>query len=283
MQGQRRPMSSLARGPFEFGFGFWVRSRGLWLLVWSYYLAAVPPLLLLANSRIMPGGPRELALPSSGTAASGMDNTARRKFQAPSSAAKGSSEPPSSEDIKRSLKQEKNRLRREADPLHNGTIAVRENIRARAIDLNLDAGIGKTMVVSDQPGGNPQAGGYYCAVCDCTLKDSLGWLDHINGRKHQHALGLNLRSERSTVEQVRAKLARLKAAKLAGGAAAVAAAIANPSAPVGPRKLALEDTTAYEARARQIRDEPKRAPVDATKEDDEDALPPAKRARGGGE
>jgi hypothetical protein len=26
-------------------------------------------------------------------------------------------------------------------------------------------------------------------VCDCTLKDSVAWLDHINGKKHNRALG----------------------------------------------------------------------------------------------
>lgn len=29
------------------------------------------------------------------------------------------------------------------------------------------------------------AAGWYCKVCDCTLKDSLSWLDHINGRKRK--------------------------------------------------------------------------------------------------
>mgnify|MGYP001213679264 CR=1 FL=1 len=24
---------------------------------------------------------------------------------------------------------------------------------------------------------------YYCKLCDCSLKDSLAWLDHINGKK----------------------------------------------------------------------------------------------------
>ena len=44
--------------------------------------------------------------------------------------------------------------------------------------------------------------GWHCRVCDCFLKDSLTYLDHINGRKHQRYLGYTMRVEKSTVEEV---------------------------------------------------------------------------------
>ncbi|KAL7489940.1 hypothetical protein ACHAW6_015676 [Cyclotella cf. meneghiniana] len=44
--------------------------------------------------------------------------------------------------------------------------------------------------------------GWHCRVCDCFLKDSLTYLDHINGRKHQRYLGYSMRVEKSTVEEV---------------------------------------------------------------------------------
>ena len=53
--------------------------------------------------------------------------------------------------------------------------------------------------------------GFYCDVCDCTLKDSLAWLDHLNGVYHNRALGLDVTEvERSTVDQVKKRLERAK-------------------------------------------------------------------------
>ena len=48
--------------------------------------------------------------------------------------------------------------------------------------------------------------GWHCKVCDCFLKDSLTYLDHINGRKHQRNLGYSMRVERSTKDQVATRL-----------------------------------------------------------------------------
>ncbi len=44
--------------------------------------------------------------------------------------------------------------------------------------------------------------GWHCRVCDCFLKDSLTYLDHINGRKHQRYLGYSMRVEKSTTAEV---------------------------------------------------------------------------------
>ncbi len=56
--------------------------------------------------------------------------------------------------------------------------------------------------------------GFYCEVCECTLKDSLAWLDHLNGTYHNRALGLDVTEvERSTVDQVKKRLERAKRRK----------------------------------------------------------------------
>mmetsp|Transcript_2165 Transcript_2165/g.3309 ORF Transcript_2165/g.3309 Transcript_2165/m.3309 type:complete len:277 (+) Transcript_2165:61-891(+) len=52
--------------------------------------------------------------------------------------------------------------------------------------------------------------GWHCKVCDCFLKDSLTYLDHINGRKHQRNLGYSMRVEKSTKGQVLAKMKELE-------------------------------------------------------------------------
>jgi U4/U6.U5 tri-snRNP component SNU23 len=30
-----------------------------------------------------------------------------------------------------------------------------------------------------------QQGGYFCEVCECMLKDSVSYIDHINGKKRE--------------------------------------------------------------------------------------------------
>lgn len=40
-------------------------------------------------------------------------------------------------------------------------------------------------------------------MCDCVVKDSINFLDHINGKKHQRNLGMSMRVERSSLDQVK--------------------------------------------------------------------------------
>ncbi|KAL3774618.1 hypothetical protein ACHAWO_001989 [Cyclotella atomus] len=59
--------------------------------------------------------------------------------------------------------------------------------------------------------------GWHCRVCDCFLKDSLTYLDHINGRKHQRYLGYSMRVEKSTAEDVGSVLKGLAEKKSSEG------------------------------------------------------------------
>jgi hypothetical protein len=91
----------------------------------------------------------------------------------------------------------------------------RAYVQAREYDLQLEAKLGKRRLVTE---ATPQAqvGGYWCEVCQCTLRDNMTYLDHINGRPHQARLGFSVRAERSTVDQVKARFERLKAQQKGG-------------------------------------------------------------------
>ncbi|KXS20416.1 hypothetical protein M427DRAFT_151786 [Gonapodya prolifera JEL478] len=82
-------------------------------------------------------------------------------------------------------------------------------LKAREEKLELEKNLNKTQVVVAQPGAANQPG-FYCQVCDIVVKDSVNYLDHINGRKHQRNLGISMKPERSSLDQVKSRLETLK-------------------------------------------------------------------------
>ena len=81
----------------------------------------------------------------------------------------------------------------------------------------IDDKVGLSEVVSDAPTPGTAVSkngvGWHCAVCDCYLKDSAAYLDHINGKKHQRALGYSMRVEKQDKSQVMAKLREVRRSK----------------------------------------------------------------------
>uniref|UniRef100_A0A7S1YTZ5 U1-type domain-containing protein n=1 Tax=Ditylum brightwellii TaxID=49249 RepID=A0A7S1YTZ5_9STRA len=101
-------------------------------------------------------------------------------------------------------------------------------LKARKNKVDLTSKLGTTEIINpdavSNSGGNKEDGcvaitdgitksstgvGWHCRVCDCFLKDSLTYLDHINGRKHQRHLGFSMRAEKSSTSDVSNKLAIL--------------------------------------------------------------------------
>jgi len=85
-----------------------------------------------------------------------------------------------------------------------------ELMKQREGPLELEKNLNKTIIVQNPGGRGPGQPGFYCEVCNRTCKDSVGYLDHLNGRSHLRRLGQTTRIARSTVEQVRARIAMLR-------------------------------------------------------------------------
>ncbi|WFD36424.1 U4/U6.U5 snRNP associated protein [Malassezia cuniculi] len=88
---------------------------------------------------------------------------------------------------------------------------VKRPVRAqqRHDDLDLGKNLGTTTLVDNVvgSGGGSNGPGFYCDACRRMFKDSAAYLDHINGRSHLHKIGQATTVGRSSLKQVRARIA----------------------------------------------------------------------------
>nr|ACO10473.1 Zinc finger matrin-type protein 2 [Caligus rogercresseyi] len=90
------------------------------------------------------------------------------------------------------------------DDEDSGPPVKKSLLKRRDYDVDLDSKLGKSTVICKNSPADASAG-YYCNVCDCVVKDSINFLDHINGKKHQRNLGMSMKIERSSLDQVKAR------------------------------------------------------------------------------
>jgi hypothetical protein len=55
-------------------------------------------------------------------------------------------------------------------------------LQGRDYKVELDDRVGKTVVVAATAPLSAQPG-FYCDVCECTVRDSVNYFDHINGKR----------------------------------------------------------------------------------------------------
>ncbi|CAE8718434.1 unnamed protein product, partial [Polarella glacialis] len=101
------------------------------------------------------------------------------------------------------------RIGRRKDPVIPLPSSQRTYLKGRSTDLELDKNLGKMTTVTAHT-IKPMQGGYWCSVCECLIKDSAAYLEHVNGRRHNRNLGMNMKVEKVGIDRVKEKLKAMR-------------------------------------------------------------------------
>lgn len=139
----------------------------------------------------------------------------------------------------------------------------RQYLRGRDLKLDLTKNLNKFKIVTESTHKKDQAG-YWCNVCECSLRDSQTYLDHINGRPHNRRLGMTMKVEKVGADDVKARLAQMRKAKEKGGAREVT------TEDVQARLARLEAEAMAKAQRRKEKKERKRQKMEKKEPGDEE-------------
>ncbi|OQR81372.1 hypothetical protein THRCLA_23390, partial [Thraustotheca clavata] len=82
--------------------------------------------------------------------------------------------------------------------------SARAFLKARTKQVELEENVGKVVVLKAEE--TMRGTGFFCEVCEVTLKDSVSYVDHINGKRHLRRLGFSMRVEKVDIGAVKEKL-----------------------------------------------------------------------------
>lgn len=165
------------------------------------------------------------------------------------------------------------RIGRRKDPVIPLPSSQRTYLKQRQTDLDLDKNLGKSQVVTAHT-IKPMQGGYWCSVCECLLKDSSTYLEHVNGRRHNRNLGMNMKVEKIGVDRIKEKLKSLRKQPEAAEPEDIAARLQRVEADLEEKK-----------KRKKEKKKRKGKPGDGGEEDDDasgDEAPPAKKQKAAG-
>ncbi|KAG1438097.1 hypothetical protein G6F56_012789 [Rhizopus delemar] len=92
--------------------------------------------------------------------------------------------------------------------LQKKTKNAERELSHRTKRLELEKNVGKVQVIQSTDARKQP--GFYCKDCDITIKDSVTYIDHLNGRKHLANAGISRKTEKAGVNDVKERLAALK-------------------------------------------------------------------------
>jgi len=146
-------------------------------------------------------------------------------------------------------------------------------LKSREATMGLEKDAGKARILSE-PELQQRASGWYCDVCDCLLRDSASYLDHVNGKKHQRALGFSMRVERVDVSAVRERLSQISSERQARQAEVQRRAEVDPAqeweARLEQAERAQEDERRAKRDRKRRRDDAPAVLEEADEEEDDD-------------